>query len=50
LQKGDVIVAVNDRKIERTSDLRSATNVGRQVYWKLVIFRNGQMITSVIGG
>ena len=50
LQKGDVIVAVNDRKIERTSDLRAATNVGRQVYWKLVIVRNGQMITSVIGG
>lgn len=50
LQKGDVIVAVNDQKITRTSDLRAATNVGRQVYWKLVIFRNGQMITSVIGG
>ena len=50
LQKGDVIVAVNDRKIERTSDLRAATNVGRQVYWKLMIFRNGQTITSVIGG
>ncbi len=50
LQKGDVIVAVNDRKIERTADLRAATNVGRQVYWKLTIFRGGQIITSVIGG
>jgi Do/DeqQ family serine protease len=50
LQRGDVIIAVNDRKIERTSDLRAATNVGRQVYWKLTIFRNGQVITSVIGG
>ncbi len=50
LQKGDVILAVNDRKIERTADLRAATNVGRQVYWKLTIFRNGQIITSVLGG
>ena len=50
LQKGDVILAVNDRKIERTADLRAATNVGRQVYWKLTIFRGGQIITSVIGG
>ena len=50
LQKGDVIMAVNDQKISRTSDLRAATNVGRQVYWKLVILRNGQVITSVIGG
>ncbi len=50
LQKGDVIIAVNDRKIERTADLRAATNVGRQVYWKLTIFRGGQIITSVIGG
>jgi S1-C subfamily serine protease len=50
LQRGDVIIAVNDRKIERTSDLRAATNVGRQVYWKLTIFRGGQVITSVIGG
>jgi Do/DeqQ family serine protease len=49
LQKGDVIMAVNDQKIARTGDLRAATT-GRQAYWKLTIARGGQVFTTVLGG
>jgi Do/DeqQ family serine protease len=49
LQKGDVVISVNDTRIESTHDLERAT-VGRRAYWKLSIGRNGQMITTVIGG
>ena len=49
LKKGDVVLAVNDTKIESTHDLERAT-VGRHAYWKLSIARSGQVITTVIGG
>ena len=49
LKKGDVVLAVNDTKIESTHDLERAT-VGRRAYWKLSIARSGQVITTVIGG
>jgi len=47
LQKGDVILAVNDAKITSTRDLKTATE-RRVPYWKLVLARGGQVLTSVL--
>jgi len=47
LQKGDVILAVNDVKITSTRDLQTATEK-RSAYWKLVLARGGQVLTSVL--
>jgi S1-C subfamily serine protease len=49
LQKGDVVIAVNDTKINTTRDLEKATE-GRRRLWKVAISRGGQVITSVLGG
>jgi S1-C subfamily serine protease len=49
LKKGDVILAVNDQKIDRTGDLRAATS-SRKTYWKLTVARGGQVFTTVLGG
>ena len=49
LQKGDVVLAVNDAKIARTGDLEKAT-AARKSYWKLTIGRGGQIFTTVMGG
>ena len=49
LQAGDIILAINDKKIQRTGDVQQAVE-RRQAYWKLTINRNGQVVTSVIGG
>ena len=50
LQKGDVVIAVNDTKIGTTRDLENATDGGRRRLWKVAISRGGQVITSVLGG
>ncbi len=49
IQKGDVVIAVNDQKVNSTADLRAATSA-RQYYWKLTIARGGQIFTTVLGG
>jgi S1-C subfamily serine protease len=49
VQRGDVILAVNDAKIARTSDLKRATEERRN-WWKLTIGRGGQIFTTVIAG
>jgi S1-C subfamily serine protease len=49
LQRGDVILAINDQRMARTADLRAAT-ANRQMYWKLTLLRGGQVITTVLGG
>lgn len=49
LQKGDVILAVNDKKITTTRDLEQATS-GRAYYWKITLMRGGQTMTTVVGG
>jgi S1-C subfamily serine protease len=49
VQKGDVILVVNDQKIETTRDLEKAS-AERPNFWKLTIERGGQMIQTVIGG
>jgi S1-C subfamily serine protease len=50
LQKGDVVIQVNDTKINTTRDLEKATDGGRRRLWKVAISRGGQVITSVLGG
>jgi len=49
LQKGDLILAVNDKKIVTTHDLDEATRT-RPYVWKVTIGRGGQAFTTVIGG
>jgi S1-C subfamily serine protease len=50
LQKGDVVISVNDTKITSTRDLEKATDGGRRRLWKVAISRAGQVITSALGG
>jgi S1-C subfamily serine protease len=49
LQKGDVILAVNDKTIATTREMEQATG-GRAYYWKITFSRGGQIITTMIGG
>ena len=49
LQKGDVIIAVNDTKIVRTADLQRIAEP-RRSWWKLTLGRGGQIITTALGG
>ncbi|PWB78984.1 MAG: serine protease [Methylocystaceae bacterium] len=49
LQKGDVILSINDEKIESTKELDRATG-GRHYYWKITLARGGQVFTTVVGG
>ncbi|MDB5570317.1 MAG: Protease Do [Hyphomicrobiales bacterium] len=49
LQRGDVVMAVNDDRISRTRDLQAAT-AKRAMYWRLTIRRAGQVIQTVVGG
>lgn len=49
LQRGDVILAINDAKIATTRDMERAT-AGRHYYWKVTLTRGGQVLTSVLGG
>jgi S1-C subfamily serine protease len=49
LKKGDVVLSVNDVRIESTHDLERAT-IGRHAYWKLGIVRNGQLFSRIISG
>ena len=49
LQKGDVILAVNDEKIGTTRELEQATG-GPRYYWKITLARGGQVFTTVVGG
>ncbi|MGB9015983.1 MAG: DegQ family serine endoprotease, partial [Methylovirgula sp.] len=48
LQKGDVVLAVNDTKILTTHDLERATSVQHD-FWKISISRGDQIITTVVG-
>jgi Do/DeqQ family serine protease len=49
LQKGDLVLSVNDEKIDTTRDLEKAA-ASRPRYWKLAIGRGGEVIQSVFGG
>jgi Do/DeqQ family serine protease len=49
LQKGDVVLAVNDKKITTTHELETATRE-HPYYWKITLMRGGQVLTTVVGG
>jgi Do/DeqQ family serine protease len=49
LQRGDLVLEVNDKKIETTRDLERAAS-GRAYYWKITLARGGQVFTTVVGG
>lgn len=49
LQKGDVIVSINDVKMLRTKDMQNAASQ-RRLFWQITIGRGGQLFTTVING
>ena len=49
LQRGDIVLAVNDQKITATRDLAPVA-AGRAYYWKITLARGGQVFTTVVGG
>jgi Do/DeqQ family serine protease len=48
-QKGDIILVVNNKKIEKTSDLEKATRESARL-WRIVVVRGGQQINVTLGG
>jgi S1-C subfamily serine protease len=48
-QKGDIIQAVNNRKIARTADLDKATREQARL-WRITLVRGGQQINVTLGG
>jgi Do/DeqQ family serine protease len=48
-QKGDIILAVNNQKIAKTSDLEKATRDTSRV-WRITLVRSGQQINVTLGG
>jgi S1-C subfamily serine protease len=48
-QRGDVIVTVNDRPIEKTRDLDQVAKQSGRV-WRIVVMRGGQKIAVQFGG
>jgi S1-C subfamily serine protease len=49
LQRGDIVLAVNDQKIDTTRDLEKVAS-NRAYYWKITLARGGQVFTTVVGG
>ena len=49
-QKGDMILSINGKPIANTKDLQDAIGGARRYYWKLSIFRGGQVIDTVLNG
>src|SRR6266699_942872 len=48
-QKGDIITAVNNQKISKTSDLERATRESARL-WRITVVRGGQQINVTLGG
>jgi S1-C subfamily serine protease len=48
-QKGDIILAVNNQKIAKTSDLEKATRDSSRL-WRITVVRGGQQINVTLGG
>jgi S1-C subfamily serine protease len=49
LKKGDVLVSIDGEKVQTSRDVVALARV-RQYYWKLVIRRDGELMTTNIGG
>jgi Do/DeqQ family serine protease len=48
-QKGDIIMAVNNQKIAKTTDLEKATRESSRI-WRITLLRGGQQINVALGG
>lgn len=48
-QKGDIILAVNNQKIAKTSDLDKASKIQTRI-WRITVVRGGQQINVTLGG
>lgn len=48
-QKGDIIVAVNNKKIAKTSDLQRVSGESVRL-WRITLVRQGQQINVTLGG
>ena len=48
-QKGDIILAVNNQKIAKTSDLDKAAKTSSRL-WRILVVRGGQQINVTLGG
>jgi Do/DeqQ family serine protease len=48
-RKGDIILAVNNQKIESSRDLEKIAR-DRTSFWRITVNRGGQVFTSVFGG
>src|SRR3954470_13002123 len=48
-QKGDIILAVNNQKIARTSDLERASRETSRL-WRVTLVRGGRQINATLGG
>jgi len=48
-QKGDIILAVNNQKIAKTSDLDKASKASARL-WRITVVRGGQQINVTLGG
>jgi Do/DeqQ family serine protease len=48
-QKGDVVVSVNNEKIDKPADLERVTNAGGR-QWRITILRGGQQISVMFSG
>jgi S1-C subfamily serine protease len=48
-QKGDIVLAINNTRIETTADLARAVSQPSRL-WRLTILRDGQQISAVFGG
>jgi Do/DeqQ family serine protease len=49
LQRGDVVLTINNEKIEKTRDLEKLSKAGARV-WRVTIQRGGRQISAVFGG
>jgi Do/DeqQ family serine protease len=48
-QKGDIILAVNNQKIAKTTDLEKVTQTSSRL-WRITLVRGGQTINATLGG
>jgi S1-C subfamily serine protease len=48
-RKGDIILAVNNKKIVKTADLEQAVREARRL-WRITLMRGGQQIQVMLGG
>ena len=48
-QKGDIVVTVNNQKIERSADLERVTRGGGRT-WRITVNRGGQQISVIFSG